>query len=138
MPNNNSRSSGRSYPKPSYPKPSYPTPSYPKPSYSKPSYPTPVYRPQTTQPSMSSDSSKPTFGQSIKQGIGAGIGWSIGTGIFNTIFGTNKPQVIHTQTETKVVEKITTCENLREMLAKSFKYEERIELEKKIKENCTN
>lgn len=76
-----------------------------------------------------------SLGQSIKQGIGAGIGWSVGTGLINTIFGSNKPQqVIHT--ETKVVEKVTTCENLRKMLQHAFNYQDREKLEKQIKENC--
>lgn len=76
-----------------------------------------------------------TLGLSIKQGIGAGIGWNVGTGLFNMVFGSNKPQqVIHT--ETKVVEKVTTCENLRKMLEKSFNYQDRERLEKQIKENC--
>jgi hypothetical protein len=107
-----------------------------------PSAPKPVYHPPPSQPSQNSypqpsQPSQPTFGQSIKQGIGAGVGWSIGTGVFNTIFGTNRPQVIH-HTETKVVEKVTTCENLREMLAKTFDYHQREKLEKQIKENCAN
>lgn len=104
----------------------------------------PVYRPPpaATQPTpqpvpqQNIQIQQPTFGQSIKQGIGAGIGWSVGTSLFNTIFGSNKPatQVIHT--ETKVVEKVTTCENLRKMLQHTFDYQEREKLEKQIKENC--
>jgi hypothetical protein len=89
-----------------------------------PSVPKPVYNPQQNiqiQP--------PTLGQSIKQGIGAGVGWSIGTNIINGIFGSNKQQI---------TEKVTTCENLREMLAKTFDYQERDKLEKQIKENCKN
>jgi hypothetical protein len=127
MPINNSRSSsssGRSYSKPSYSMPSKQTPLA--------SVPKPVYHPRPPTQNSYPQQSQPTFGQSIKQGIGAGVGWSIGTGIFNTIFGTNKPQV----TETKVVEKVTTCENLRKMLEKSFDYKEREKLEKQIKENC--
>lgn len=117
-----------------------------KSTYSRPNKPTiPVYRPPsqptarpTAQPvpQQNNQNQQPTIGQSIKKGIGLGIGWSVGTGLFNTVFGTKEPtpQVIHT--ETKVVEKITTCENLRQMLEKSFDYQEREKLEKQIKENC--
>lgn len=102
----------------------------------------PVYNLPPKQPQATPQSTPPiniqndhTLGLSIKQGIGAGIGWSVGTGLFNMVFGSNKPQqVIHK--ETKVIEKVTTCENLRKMLEKSFNYQDRERLEKQIKENC--
>jgi hypothetical protein len=54
---------------------------------------------------------------------------------YNFWYQQTRPQVI--QTETKVVEKVTTCENLRKMLQHTFNYQEREKLEKQIKENCS-